>query len=47
MNCALAILLPNFSYGHDALCPYITILYTFWVTISIYYKKDVYKLLTK
>ncbi|MBA7475030.1 hypothetical protein ES707_10394 [subsurface metagenome] len=24
MNCALAIIMPNFSYGHDASCPYIT-----------------------
>jgi hypothetical protein len=23
MNCALAIIMPNFSYGHDASCPYI------------------------
>jgi hypothetical protein len=36
MNCALAILLPNFSYGHDASCPYIIILFTFWVTITLY-----------
>jgi len=34
MNCALTILLPNFSCGHDASCPYITILSTFWVTIT-------------
>jgi hypothetical protein len=27
MNCALAILLYNFSYGHDASCPYITFVY--------------------
>jgi hypothetical protein len=33
MNCVLAILLPNFSYGHDTSCPSpITILCTFWVT---------------
>ena len=35
MNCALAILLPNFSCGHDASCPYTAILCAFWVTIII------------
>jgi len=33
MNCALTILLPNFSCGHDASCPYLTILFAFWVII--------------
>ena len=37
MNCALAILLLSFFCGHDASCPYITILFTFWITIIIYY----------
>jgi len=36
MNCALLILLSNFPYGHDASCPYLTILSTFWVTIILY-----------
>ncbi len=37
MNCALTILLPDVSRGHDTSCPYNTILFTFWVIIIIYY----------
>jgi len=37
MDCTLAILLPDFSYGHDPSYLYITILCSSWVTIIILY----------